>query len=344
MEHLQVYHPLEGEIFHVHTFRCKHAEEVPDKAYIDKAIEIGAPRIVFTDHSPFPGNPFRNRMEMEMLSEYISTMERLKEEYRGKIEILAGLEVEYLPSYREYYHELKTNAGLDLLIMGQHFFEHRPGCYNFMDEDKSDEYIGLCEAMIQGIKTNLFDVVAHPDRVFRRRKSFGSDEESLADRVIHTASFYGTYLEMNYSSMHRKHQFWYEFWNRLPRQAIVIGGAYNIDKHYRLSVGQHWFEDEQPSEEIKRYVESQLEKNNWSVDTVLSHTLPRKYIPIDCFIRDIDQKTVDKTTELWLGTIEERLSYKKWYGGHFHCDRDIDDIRIMFKRIERYMDDKDLKY
>ncbi len=127
-------------------------------------------------------------------------------------------------------------------------------------------------------------------------------------------------------------------------KTIVIGGAYSIDKHYRLSVGQHWFEDEQPSEEIKRYVESQLEKNNWSVDAVLSHTLPRKYIPVDCFIRDIDQKTVDKTTELWLGTIEERLSYKKWYGGHFHCDRDIDDIRIMFKRIERYMDDTDLKY
>lgn len=30
--------------------------------------------------------------------------------------------------------------------------------------------------------------------------------------------------------------------------------------------GWPWFDDEQPSEEIKKYVESQLEKNDWKVD------------------------------------------------------------------------------
>lgn len=36
---------------------------------------------------------------------------------------------------------------------------------------------------------------------------------------------------------------------------IVIGGAYSVDKFYRLSRGYGWWADEQPSEEIKRYVE-----------------------------------------------------------------------------------------
>ena len=228
MERLWTYHPIEGEAFHVHTFRCKHADEVPDTAYIDKAIELGAPRIVFTDHSPFPGDPFRNRMEIEALPEYINTMERLKAEYRGRIEILSGLEVEYLPSFIEFYHELKNNPGLDLLMLGQHFYEHEPGYYSFMDEDKSEEYIGLCEALIQGIETELFDVVAHPDRAFRRRKNFGSKEESLSDRVINAAMVHGSYLEVNYSSMHRKHQFCHEFWDRLPNQATMI---YGLDAH-----------------------------------------------------------------------------------------------------------------
>ena len=36
-------------------------------------------------------------------------------------------------------------------------------------------------------------------------------------------------------------------------KTIVIGGAYSVDKFYRLSKGYNWFEDEQPSNEIKAY-------------------------------------------------------------------------------------------
>lgn len=35
------------------------------------------------------------------------------------------------------------------------------------------------------------------------------------------------------------------------KQAIVMGGAYSIDKMFRLIYGYGWWEDEQPSEEIK---------------------------------------------------------------------------------------------
>lgn len=33
-------------------------------------------------------------------------------------------------------------------------------------------------------------------------------------------------------------------------------------------------DDEQPLEEIKRYVEQELDKTEWKVDAVLSHTTP----------------------------------------------------------------------
>ena len=45
------------------------------------------------------------------------------------------------------------------------------------------------------------------------------------------------------------------------KQTIVIGGAYSIDKMIRVIYGYGWWADEQPSDEIKRYVEEQLEKN-----------------------------------------------------------------------------------
>lgn len=41
-------------------------------------------------------------------------------------------------------------------------------------------------------------------------------------------------------------------------QAIVIGGAYGIDKEFRLACGYGWWPDEQPSDEVNQYVERQL--------------------------------------------------------------------------------------
>ena len=118
------------------------------------------------------------------------------------------------------------------------------------------------------------------------------------------------------------------------KKAIVIGGAYSVDKDYRLRVGMPWFRDEQPSAEIKAYVEEQLEKNDWKVDYVLSHTCPLKFEPTDLYLGFIDQTSVDKSTEQWLSTIEEKLSYKKWYFGHFHENREYIDAEMLFEEIK----------
>jgi 3-oxoacid CoA-transferase subunit A len=54
------------------------------------------------------------------------------------------------------------------------------------------------------------------------------------------------------------------------KRCVVIGGAYSVDKHYRQIKGWNWFGDEQPSEEIKAYVERRLAAENWDAD-IVSH-------------------------------------------------------------------------
>ena len=66
---------------------------------------------------------------------------------------------------------------------------------------------------------------------------------------------------------------------------MVIGGAYSVDKWYRLKMNYKWFEDEQISEEEKSFVEKQLEDKHWNIDVVLSHTLPYQYRSLDMFIK-----------------------------------------------------------
>ena len=41
------------------------------------------------------------------------------------------------------------------------------------------------------------------------------------------------------------------------KKVMVIGGAYSVDKWYRLKMNYKWFEDEQISEEEKSFVEKQ---------------------------------------------------------------------------------------
>lgn len=124
------------------------------------------------------------------------------------------------------------------------------------------------------------------------------------------------------------------------KKYIVIGGAYSVDKHYRLSMqamGYHgylWFDDEQPDEAIKKRVEEKLDSVNWKVDGVLSHTCPLRYEPTELFLKQVDQNTVDQSTEEWLEEIERKLDYKVWYFGHFHSEKTIDKMKMLYYGID----------
>lgn len=122
------------------------------------------------------------------------------------------------------------------------------------------------------------------------------------------------------------------------KRTLVVGGAYSVDKNYRIARGWSWWEDEQPNEEIKKQTESTAEAHGWRVDAVLTHTCPLKYEPTEAFLPIIDQASVDKSTEEWLDTLERKLEYKKWFCGHFHIDKTIDNIRFMYKDVIAFED------
>lgn len=116
------------------------------------------------------------------------------------------------------------------------------------------------------------------------------------------------------------------------KKCLVIGGAYSVDKLYRIRNGWNWWHDEQPTPVIKAYVEKQIESHK--VDVIFSHTCPFKYIPKECFLSVIDQSKVDNSTEQWLDTIEESVDYEAWYIGHWHIDKKIENIHFLFHGIE----------
>lgn len=123
------------------------------------------------------------------------------------------------------------------------------------------------------------------------------------------------------------------------KHTIVMGGAYSIDKKFRQMYGYGWWPDEQPSDEIKQCVGSLLSALDWKVDVVLSYTAPLKYEPVEVLLPGVDQSKVDKSTEKWLDRIEDRLEYRKWYCGHYHTEKKIDRMKIMFENVDVFLDE-----
>lgn len=127
-----------------------------------------------------------------------------------------------------------------------------------------------------------------------------------------------------------------EIYNFNNHNVLVIGGAYSVDKYFRLARGYNWYESEQPNDKIKNKVKKVLKDLDNRVDIILSHTCPYKYLPREMFLDGIDQSTVDNSTEYFLDEIEESTDYNLWYCGHYHTDKEIDKLIFMFHKIEEF--------
>lgn len=116
-------------------------------------------------------------------------------------------------------------------------------------------------------------------------------------------------------------------------RVLPIGGAYSVDKDYRIARGAIWHADEQLSG-TERVKIKNLVKGEY-FDFVLTHTAPISWEPSDLFLSMIDQSSVDKTTELWLDEIRKSIIYKIWLFGHYHQDRfERPGVQLMYRSIE----------
>lgn len=124
-----------------------------------------------------------------------------------------------------------------------------------------------------------------------------------------------------------------KIYNLLGYKCLVVGGAYSVDKWYRLARAGYtrdeaetadpkkcgWFKDEcLTAAEMATIME---EIKGESVDFILSHTCPLSWEPTDLFLNGIDQSTVDKSMEVWLDELKDNVKWKYYLFGHYHADR-----------------------
>jgi 3-oxoacid CoA-transferase subunit A len=112
-------------------------------------------------------------------------------------------------------------------------------------------------------------------------------------------------------------------------EIAVIGGAYSIDKYYRLENNLIWFEDEQLTlEERKKCFKA---FKNKGADFILSHTCPLSFQPQNLLLPNFAK--VDNTMEIFLDDIVHNMKWNIYLFGHYHGDEIVRPyVEVLFNK------------
>ncbi len=193
--------------YHTHTWRCLHAEGTEEE-YVRRAIDMGFSVLGFADHTPWPyesGYVSGMRMRLDQLRGYLDTVRALGERYADRIKIPVGLECEAFPQYMGWLSELKASS-LDYVILGNHY-DGRDDADHDAFSDGGGFYFGQCgepahvrryaERTIAGMRTGLFDYVAHPDLYCHLYPRFDAECAAAAKDICAAAKALDIPLEYN---------------------------------------------------------------------------------------------------------------------------------------------------
>lgn len=115
------------------------------------------------------------------------------------------------------------------------------------------------------------------------------------------------------------------------KKFFTMGGAYSIDKAMRRE-GISWWKAELPTNEEYRTAGENLGKYGYSVDYVITHTIPQSAI------HRLGRVPATEDGELtgyfeWL--YSEKLEFKKWFAGHWHKNILINEnLQILLDEVQ----------
>jgi len=182
---------------HNHTPLCHHAEGTMQE-YIEKALESGTKYFGICDHAPMDFDP-EYRMKFSQMQKYESDVLAQKANYKDKIEILLGYEVDYL---KDHLDKRVLNADVDYLIGSVHFidewgFDNPEFIGNYEAQDIDAIWQKYFDAIEEMAKTKLFNIVGHLDLIKVFKFMPKGDINKIAHKALRAIKDADMVLELN---------------------------------------------------------------------------------------------------------------------------------------------------
>ncbi|RXZ81726.1 histidinol-phosphatase HisJ family protein [Paenibacillaceae bacterium] len=235
---------------HTHHDRCGHAEgKIRD--YIEAAIANGLQFIGISDHSPFLASEVNQlnpaiAMANSELPEYVAEVLHLKEQYRGKIEVLLGIESDFFPEHAELYRGIYAKYPFDYIIgsvhvsNGKHIFDKTR--WDNVEEQQlkqeAETYLGLIQA---SAKSGMFDILGHIDAIKGFCPAISQHLSPLLEQTLQVIGSSGTAIEVNTSGKFKASGGWHPSTDILERAAYHnVAVTFGSDSHVPERVGDEW--------------------------------------------------------------------------------------------------------
>lgn len=153
--------------YHVHTSLCNHATGTMD-AYVRAALAKGLQTICFLDHLTFQEGGRHNAMHPREVPMYVDAARQLARQYRGRISVRVGLEIDYSPDHVDRAVDIVNTVDLDVVGASIHFLDgqdvvSRRSAWargELSPDTIYDSYLAALESMLD---YDYFDVICHVD-------------------------------------------------------------------------------------------------------------------------------------------------------------------------------------
>jgi histidinol-phosphatase (PHP family) len=187
---------------HMHTPLCKHAEGLPGE-YAAQAQRRGLKGIIVTCHSPMPdGFSAPVRMRPEQFDEYLALIAGAADEWRGRVEVLPGMESDYFPGMESWLEKLHQRAPFHY-ILGSVHPQIKEYTAKYFAGDWPEFHQGYYNQLALAAETGLFDCLSHPDIVKNQGSEFWNVEALMPDicRALDRIAKTGVAMELNTSGL-----------------------------------------------------------------------------------------------------------------------------------------------
>jgi len=188
---------------HNHTTRCNHAKGSM-QSYVERAIELGIDIYGFSEHAPMDFDE-HYRLKFEEMEAYTKDVKNLQEQYKDKIKILLGYEVDYLKGHMD---KRVLSSEVDYLIGSIHFlgewgFDNPEFNHEYKNRNIDDiwqEYFDNIESMAN---TGYFDIVGHLDLIKIFNFMPKKDIRLIAKNALNAIKRANMVLELNTAGLRK---------------------------------------------------------------------------------------------------------------------------------------------
>lgn len=195
---------------HTHHYRCGHATGALED-YAREALARELHIIGLSDHAPLFADPEDApapgmHMARSAFAEYVEEGLELKRRYQDSLEVLVGVEADYLADAVPAYREALAQAELDYVLGSVHYFD---GAHVYdkqrwqPDQEVVQVYRRYFAFVREAAKSGLFDIMAHIDAVKAFSPPLEGDVEDAIDETVEVLRECGVAVEINTSGVRK---------------------------------------------------------------------------------------------------------------------------------------------